>query len=81
MLVSALKGAGDARFVMWVTLVMAGLLTLGSWAAVGPLRAGLHGCWWLVVAWVWIVGVVYFVRFRQGRWRQMRVIEPAADAV
>jgi MATE family multidrug resistance protein len=79
-LVSALKGAGDARFVMWVTLVMAGLLTFASWLAVGPLQAGLHGCWWLVVAWVWIVGVVYFIRFRQGRWRQMRVIEPAVDA-
>ncbi len=79
-LISALKGAGDTRFVLYVTLLMAGLLTVGSWLAVGPLRAGLHGCWWLVVAWVWIVGVVYFARFRQGRWRQMRVIEPAVDA-
>ncbi len=80
-LISALKGAGDTRFVLYVTLVMAALLTVASWLAVGPLGVGLYGCWWLVVAWVWIVGVVYFVRFRRGRWRQMRIIEPAVDAV
>jgi len=79
--VSAIKGAGDTRFVMGVTLIMAALLIVASWLAVGPLQAGLHTCWWLVVAWVWIVGAIYFVRFRQGQWRQMRVIEPAVEAV
>ncbi len=78
--IGALKGAGDTRFVLLVTLVMAGLLTGASWLAIGPLQAGLHACFWLVTAWVWIVGVIYFARFRQGRWRQMRVIEPAVEA-
>lgn len=79
-LISALKGAGDTRFVLGVSFIMAGLLTAASWLAIERVGAGLHGCWCLVTAWVWIVGVVYFARFRQGRWRAMRVIEPVADA-
>ena len=43
--------------------------------------------WWSVVTgWIFTLGVVYAVRFVQGRWRDMRVIErsveePMDDAV
>ncbi|MCA9238730.1 MAG: MATE family efflux transporter, partial [Planctomycetales bacterium] len=73
--VSAIKGAGDTRFVLYVSLVMAALLSSLSWLAVTQWGFGVYGCWSLITAWVWITGVVYLLRFLQGKWRSMRVIE------
>ena len=74
-LVNAIKGAGDTRFVLWVSLVMAAVLAVLTWLAVEVLQAGIYGCWILVVGWVWVLGIVYFLRFIQGSWNSMRVIE------
>lgn len=74
-LVNAIKGAGDTQFVLWVSLVMAVVLGVLSWIAVEKIHAGLYGCWVLIVGWVWVLGIVYFLRFLQGKWKNMRVIE------
>jgi len=74
-LVSAIKGAGDTRFVLLVSTVMGIVLALLSWLAVEVLELGLFGCWALIVGWIWILGIVYYLRFVQGKWREMRVIE------
>ncbi|TWT32292.1 Multidrug resistance protein NorM [Posidoniimonas corsicana] len=73
--VSAIKGAGDTQFVLWVSLVMATLLAAASWLAVTQLGVGVYGCWALITGWIWILGVIFLLRFLQGKWRQMRVIE------
>jgi hypothetical protein len=33
------------------------------------------GCWVLVTLWVCSAALIYAWRFRQGKWRKMRVIE------
>ncbi|MEM6799170.1 MAG: MATE family efflux transporter [Planctomycetota bacterium] len=71
----AIKGAGDMRFVLRVSLVMAVLLAAASWLAVEVWQIGVFGCWTVVSLWIATMGVVYFLRFVQGRWRSMRVIE------
>jgi MATE family multidrug resistance protein len=76
----AIKGAGDTRFVLYATLVMAVFLCGGIWLAVDVWDWGLFASWAFVTAWIWVVGVVYLARFLQGRWRHMRVIEPSLDA-
>jgi MATE family multidrug resistance protein len=73
--VGAMKGAGDTRFIFVVSLLMAVLLAAGTWIAMDIFSAGLHGCWKLVTAWVWVLGTIYLLRFLHGRWRSMRVIE------
>jgi len=78
--VSAIKGAGDTRFVFVTSLFMAILLAIGTWVALEYFHAGLHGCWTLVTLWIWLLGVVYCLRFLQGRWRSMRVIDTIAVA-
>lgn len=77
----AVKGAGDTHFVMMISVVMAMVLGLSAWAGVGFLGFGLHACWLLVTVWVWILGVVYYLRFRQGAWKSMQVIEPEVDGL
>jgi MATE family multidrug resistance protein len=75
--VGALKGAGDTQFILRVSVVLAALLASFSWLSVEVWNLSVYGCWVLVVLWVWIAAATYLVRFRQGKWRQMRVIETA----
>ena len=77
--VGALKGAGDTRFLLRVSLVLATLLASFSYLSVEVWKLNVYGCWTLIVFWCLIAAVTYFVRFRQGKWRSMRVIETVPD--
>lgn len=76
----ALKGAGDTFFVLVITLVVS--LTVGTaiWVGVTWFDFGLFWCWTVVSAWVFLLGVIYFLRFLYGPWRTMRVIEKPREA-
>src|SRR5262249_11311234 len=76
--VGALKGAGDTRFLFRVSMVLATLLAGFSWLSVQVWKLNVFGCWTLVVCWCLIAAVTYLVRFLQGRWRTMRVIETSS---
>jgi multidrug resistance protein, MATE family len=73
--VGALKGAGDTRFLLRVSLVLAILLATFSLLSVEVWQLDVFGCWTLVVFWCLIAAVTYVLRFRQGKWRVLRVIE------
>lgn len=72
---SALKGAGDTRFILRVSLVMASLLALISWLTIDVFQLGIYESWIAVTVWIWCLGIIFFRRFIQGQWREMRVIE------
>jgi MATE family multidrug resistance protein len=73
---SAIKGAGDTRFVMWMILCMsAGILILPSFVAITWLSAGVYVCWAIASLYVVSLGVAFFLRYRQGKWESMRVID------
>jgi MATE family multidrug resistance protein len=73
--VGALKGAGDTRFLLRVSIVLASLLAGFSWLCVRVWKTNIYGCWTLIVFWCLIAAVTYVARFRQGHWRKMRVID------
>ncbi len=73
---SAIKGAGDMRFVFFTTLVMSPPPVLATWWGITYRGWGLMGCWTVITLWVCGLGLIYGARFLQGRWRHMRVIEP-----
>jgi MATE family multidrug resistance protein len=75
----ALRGAGDTRFVTRVALALSWpVMVLPSWAA-WRYGWGLYWAWTFVSLYIISLAVTFLVRFRQGRWRSMRVIEtPAA---
>jgi len=73
--VNAIKGAGDTKFILRVSVALATLLAAFSYLGVEVWQFSVYGCWMLITAWVWIAAVTFFIRFRQGQWRTMRVIE------
>jgi multidrug resistance protein, MATE family len=76
MFVSAIKGAGDTRFVLGTNLILSPGSVIAAWAGITYFDLGLLWCWIVLTAWVVALGLVYLARFLQGRWRTMRVIEP-----
>jgi multidrug resistance protein, MATE family len=76
---SAIKGAGDTRFVMWMILCLSlGILVLPSFVAITWFSAGVYACWTIASLYVVALGVAFFLRYRKGAWQKMRVIEMPA---
>lgn len=71
----ALKGAGDTRFILYVSTVLAVSMSAATWIGIEWLGFGLFGAWSIITVAIMSVGIVYTARFMQGRWRDMRVIE------
>ncbi len=76
---SAIKGAGDTRFVLITTLVTSPLPVAFTWLGLARWEMGLLWCWIVITAWVVLLGVVFLYRFLQGKWRSMRVIEASDE--
>jgi MATE family multidrug resistance protein len=78
---SAIKGAGDTRFVMFMILILSALvLVLPAYVAIVILGYGLTIAWGIGAGYVTILGFVFYLRFRGGKWKSMRVIEqPVMD--
>ena len=74
--VSTLKGAGDTRFILLTSACMSPPPVLAVWIGINYFDLGLMWCWIVITVWVILLGLIYFARFLQGHWREMRVIEP-----
>ncbi len=72
----ALKGAGDTRFIMVVSLLLTPVPLLAALAGMRYWGGGLLWCWTVITVWVSAMGLIYAARFLHGGWRQMRVIKP-----
>lgn len=76
---AALKGAGDTRYIFLANLILSTPPVVIVWIGVQYFEMGLWGCWIMMTAWVYALGLAFFVRFLQGQWREMRVIEPVPE--
>jgi MATE family multidrug resistance protein len=73
---SAIKGAGDTRFVMFMIAIVSSLaLVVPSYIALVLLQAGIYTAWTIASVYVSILGLVFLFRFLGGKWKSMRVIE------
>jgi MATE family multidrug resistance protein len=72
-----LRGAGDTVFVSLVSLFLAWpVMVVPTWLAL-EFDWGLYWAWAFASAYICIQATCYLVRFRGGKWKSMRVIEPA----
>lgn len=72
----AIKGAGDTRFIMWTIAAMSiGLMIIPTYLAVEVFHAGVYTVWTIATLYVCALGLAFMLRYRQGKWKDMRVIE------
>ncbi len=73
---SAIKGAGDTRYVMLMTVILSVfVLIIPVYLAVEVLEFGLMVAWVFATVYVILLGVTFYIRFLGGKWKAMRVIE------
>jgi MATE family multidrug resistance protein len=72
----ALRGAGDTRFVTLLTFLLAWPLLVLPTFIVVLLQASLYWAWASLTTHVSAMAVCFYFRFRAGKWKTMRVIEP-----
>jgi MATE family, multidrug efflux pump len=73
---SAIKGAGDTRFIMWTIAALSlGVMIIPVYVAVEVLGAGIYAAWTLATVYACALGLAFMLRYRQGKWKRMRVIE------
>ncbi len=71
----AIKGAGDTRFALLMSLGLSwGTLVLPCYIAI-QFDGTIWTLWRLLVVHVMLAGVVFWLRYRAGHWRRMRVVE------
>lgn len=77
----ALRGAGDIKFVT-ATMAVASffVMLLPVWIMVEYTNAGLYPVWTCAAAYIFVLNVVFWLRYRGGKWQAMRVIEQEAGA-
>jgi MATE family multidrug resistance protein len=72
---AALKGAGDTRFVMFMTIILSWLvMVIPSWISI-HYGLSVYVVWTFATAYVCILAIVFLLRFLAGHWKDMRVIE------
>jgi MATE family multidrug resistance protein len=74
---SALKGAGDTRYPLIVTFLLAFLAMLGpAYLLCVVWKAGVYVAWMTATAYVVCLGILMLSRFSAGRWKSLRIVEP-----
>ena len=73
---SALKGAGDTKFIMLAIIGLSIIfLILPTYLALEVFDLGLKAAWSAGLAYIISLSVAYGLRYKSGKWMSMRVIE------
>ncbi len=86
----ALRGAGDTKFVTWLTFLLAWpLMVIPSYLVVqyrdalavrfSGMGEPVYWAWGFATLHIVVMSLCFLWRFRQGKWKTMRVIEPPPE--
>ena len=76
-MMSALRGVGDTRFILLCICVGSWLVWIpAEWVAYKYLDAGILVLWGILTVYIFLLGGVFAHRWWRGRWKNIQVIEP-----
>lgn len=79
---AGLRGAGDTRYPLGATIVISWLAMLApAYVLCLQMGFGVYVAWSTASAYVVILGILMLRRFRLGRWKALRVIEPQTTSL
>jgi MATE family multidrug resistance protein len=71
----ALRGAGDTRWVMWVSVALHWVFAAVAVTLIRVLRIPPVLAWVGFIVFIVLLGAAMYLRFRGGRWLQIRLID------
>ena len=71
----ALRGAGDTRWVMRMSVAMHWMFAVIAIILITVVKVDPVIAWVSFIAFIMIFGVVMFIRFRNGKWKNIRLID------
>ncbi len=73
---ATLRGAGDTKFIMiYVSLLSLTFLIIPTYLIVEYFRLDIIHAWIILTFYISLLGIGFFLRFLQGKWKNMRIIE------
>lgn len=72
---SAVKGAGDTKYVMLIMIICSTFLLIPMYISISIFNLGLYFGWLLITVYIIFQGLTFFFRFYHGKWKMMLVIE------
>src|SRR5262249_24865528 len=76
----AMRGAGDTQFVTLATFCLAWPIMVIPTYLVVSSGGSVYWAWWFATAHIFAMAGCFYLRFRTGKWKAMRVIEPEMGA-
>jgi len=75
----ALNGAGDTRFAMWTQIGLSWVFFVPSaYVVIEFLGLGVFAAWGAMLIYVVLLGLAFYLRFRSGYWKTIRMVEQSA---
>ncbi|MFH0921528.1 MAG: MATE family efflux transporter, partial [Fibrobacterota bacterium] len=73
---SAIKGAGDTRYVMIMLAILSTVtFVIPVYLAIFVFHKGIYTAWIILTAYIFLLATSFTLRFFGGKWKRMRVIE------
>lgn len=78
---SALKGAGDTKFVMYMIILLSFfIMILPTYILIVIYKSSILTAWVALTIYAVVLGLSFYLRFLSGKWESMRVIEHKAKS-
>jgi MATE family multidrug resistance protein len=71
----ALRGAGDTFATMCISVGVHWLLLGTTFVTIRVMHTDPKTAWTILVAMIWLLCVGFYLRYKSGRWRSIRVVE------
>ncbi|MBN2534844.1 MAG: MATE family efflux transporter [Spirochaetales bacterium] len=71
----SLRGAGDTRWVMYISVILHIIMVSGTYVMIKVLHIHPVGVWLYFIGFVLSLGIAMFLRYKTGYWQKIRIVQ------